>query len=256
VHPHAWRWDRAIDGWVADLADPTFVRECLETAVDTFRSSFGHAPELLRYGDAFLNDDVIDAAERAGIRYDLTVEPGHPARPVPETAEGEIATAWLPDWRRVPRHPYHPAHDDYRQPATESARTIRLVPLSSGPRWLGRSMTARAAAIRSHGRRDWKQRNTLYMALPHWTGPDTFGEVLRRTLAVQRRPYLAFAIRTDWAMRPDHRRNIERCLDALLREQERRRLVFSTPAEACAILDDRSGVTSDHEQVSESLAVD
>ena len=72
VHPHAWRWDRANDGWVADLANPAFVRECLDTAVDAFRTSIGHPPELLRYGDAYLDDDIVDAAEHAGIRYDLT----------------------------------------------------------------------------------------------------------------------------------------------------------------------------------------
>jgi hypothetical protein len=255
VHPHAWRWDRAIDGWVADLANTNFVRECLEIAVDSFRSQLGHPPELLRYGDAFLNDDIIDTAERAGIRYDLTLEPGHPSRPIPETVEGEVATAWLPDWRRVPRAPYHPAADDYRQPA-DTPRGIRLVPLTSGHGWLGASIRARAAAIRSHGRRGWKQRDTLYMALPYWTGTNAFGEILRRTLAAQRRPYLAFAIRTDWALRPDRRRNTERCLDALLREQQRRRLVFSTPAEACAIIDRRPRVTPGDRPVQESLAVD
>ena len=215
VHPHAWRWDRTNGGWVADLANADFVRECLETAVEAFHSSIGHAPELLRFGDAYLDDDVVDAAERAGIRYDLTLEPGQPSRPVPETAEGELATAWLPDWRRVPRVPYQPAAGDYRRPS-DSPRTIRLVPLSSGPRWLGRSVRARAAAFRAHGRHGWKQRDPLYMALPYWTGPNSFGEMLRRTLAVQTQPYLAFAIRTDWALRPDHRRNIERSLDALL----------------------------------------
>ncbi len=240
IHPHAWRWDRTDGGWVADLANAEFVRECLELAVDTFRGSLGHPPELLRYGDAFLDDNVVDAAERAGIRYDLTLEPGQPARPVPETAEGEVATAWLPDWRRVPRVPYQPSVHDYRRPA-DPARSIRLVPLSSGPCWLGGSLRARAAAVRSHGRSGWLQRDPLYMALPYWTGANTFGEMVRRTLAAQRRPYLAFAIRTDWALRPDHRRNIERCLDALLHEHGERRLVFSTPAEACAILGGTDG---------------
>ena len=94
------------------------------------------------------------------------------------------------------------------------ARTICMVPLSSGPRWLGSSVRARAAAIRAHGAAGWKQRDLLYMALPDWTGANQFGEVLRRTLAAQRHPYLAFAIRTDWARRPDQRRNIERCLAA------------------------------------------
>jgi peptidoglycan/xylan/chitin deacetylase (PgdA/CDA1 family) len=101
VHPHAWRWDRARATWVGDLANAGFVRECLEMAVETFRGAVGAGPELLRYGDAFLDDGVDDAAEAMGIRYDLTLEPGQPARPVPETADGEIATAWLPDWRSI-----------------------------------------------------------------------------------------------------------------------------------------------------------
>jgi hypothetical protein len=236
VHPHAWRWDDTCGGWVGDLANRDFVLESLETAVETFRSTVGHTPELLRYGDAYLDDAIVDAAEHAGIRYDLTLEPGQPARPVPETAEGEVATAWLPDWRRVPRVPYSPARDDYRRPSADPTRSIRLVPLSSGPRWLGSSLRARARAVHTNGRDGWRQRDPLYMALPYWTTPNTFGEMVRRTLAVQDHPYLAFAIRTDWALRLDHRQNIERCLDALLREQGRRQLVFSTPAEACKVL--------------------
>jgi hypothetical protein len=202
---------------------------------------------LLRYGDAFLDDAIVDAAEHAGIKYDVTLEPGQPARPVPETAEGETATAWLPDWRRVPRVPYFPARGDYRRPSADPSRSIRLVPLSSGPRWLGSSLRARARAVRAHGRDGWKQRDPLYMALPYWTAPNTFGEVLRRTLAAQDDPYLAFAIRTDWALRLDHRRNIERCLDALLREHGRRELVFTTPAEACELV----GHAADLDRVTE-----
>jgi hypothetical protein len=237
VHPHAWRWDAARATWVGDLADRGFVLECLERSVSTFRDAVGASPELLRYGDAYLDDALVGAAEALGIRYDVTLEPGQPPRPVPETAEGEIATAPLPDWRRVPRRPYHPAVDDYRRAASPgTGREIRLVPLSSGPRWLGGSVRGRLRARRDHGA-GWMQRDPLYMALPYWTGANQFGEMLRRTLKVQRHPYLAFAIRTDWARRPDHRRNIERCLDALLEEQGRRRLVFCTPAEAWARLE-------------------
>jgi hypothetical protein len=237
VHPHAWRWDGEQGTWVGDLANARFVRECLELSVATFRDAVGSAPELLRYGDAFLDDEVIDAAEALGIRYDLTLEPGQPPRPVPETRLGEIATAPLPDWRRVPRRPYYPVADDYRRAAPLGAgRSIRLVPLSSGPRWLGPTVRGRLRVRRDHGR-DWKQRDPLYMALPYWTGANAFGEMLRRTLTAQRRPYLAFAIRTDWALRPDHRRNIDRCLHALLEQQGRWRFVFCTPAEACARLD-------------------
>ena len=238
IHPHAWRWDLGRETWVSDLADAPYVRECLDVALDSFRSRFGHPPELLRYGDGFLSEDLVDAADRAGIAYDLTIEPGRPARPIPETRDGEIATGWPPDWRRVPRNPYHPEPGVYRRPSAGRARTICMVPLSSGPRWLGSSVRARAAAIRAHGAAGWKQRDLLYMALPDWTGANQFGEVLRRTLAAQRHPYLAFAIRTDWARRPDQRRNIERCLAALLEEHSRRRLVFCTPSEACAILAD------------------
>ena len=204
VHPHAWRWDRNAETWIADLASTDFARECLDTAVGAFRTALGQVPELLRFGDAFLTDEIVDAAERAGIRYDLTLEPGRPARELPETAEGERATGWLPDWRRAPRHPYFPAHDDYQRPLAGTTRPIRLIPLSTGPRWLGSSIRGRVAAIRAHGPRDWKQRDILYMALPHWSGPDNFGDVLARTVALQRRPYLAFGIRTDWGLRRDH----------------------------------------------------
>jgi hypothetical protein len=237
VHPHAWRWDRGRDSWVEDLADASWVRECLEVSVETFRDTVGRAP-LLRFGDGFLDDALVDAADALGIRHDLTLEPGRSEHPVPETADGEIVTAWIPDHRRVPRHPYQPARADYRRAASragERSRAITLMPLSCGPRWLGSSVRGRLAARRDQGA-GWRQRDILYLALCDWTGPDPISAMLRRTLDAQRRPYLALAIRTDWALRPDHRRNVERGLDALLAQHERNPLVFCTPDQACSML--------------------
>jgi hypothetical protein len=75
------------------------------------------------------------------------------------------------------------------------------------------------------------------MALPDWTGPNDFGEMLNRNLAAERVSYLAFAIRTDWARHPHHQRNVERCLGDVLRLQERHRLLFCRPDEACVMID-------------------
>jgi hypothetical protein len=234
IHPHAFRWDEDRSTWFGDFASSTWLLENLGTALETFRRSFGHGPELLRYGDSVLSDELVSEAESAGVRFDLTLEPGRPEQPLPE--QDEWANALQPDWGRVPRAPYTPRRDDYRRAAAWGSRDITLIPLTSSYRWPGRSLRTRLDALRQNGLRGRRQRELLYMALPYWVGHDTFEQLLKRSVAAQRHPYLAFAVRSDRAGQVDQWRRIERCLDDLLALHARRPLVFCTPAQACARL--------------------
>jgi hypothetical protein len=235
VHPHPFRWSVVDETWYSSYGNPAWLVENLRIALRTFRGTFGYDAPLLRYGDGILSNELVDEAEQAGVRYDLTLEPGRPAQRHPDP--GEHADTLKPDWARVPREPYAPDRLDYRRPLRRGHRDIVLFPLTAGSRWLGRSVRRRADAVRTNTFRYRNQRDLLYMAMPGWHGRDGFHEVLRRSLAAQRRPYLAFAIRTDWGRRRDHRRNVERCLHDLLAIQEQRPLVFCTPEQALELLD-------------------
>jgi hypothetical protein len=234
IHPHPFRWSKVDESWYSGYGNPRWLVENLGIALRAFHDTFGYAPQLLRYGDGILSNELVDEAERAGIRYDLTLEPGRPAQRHPDP--GEYADTLKPDWRKVPRAPYQPDRIDYRRPLRRGRRDIILFPLTSGSRWLGRSVRARADAVRANTYRYRNQRDLLYMASSAWHARDSFREMLRRSVATQRQPYLAFAIRTDWERRNDHRRNIERCLYDLLSIQEERPLVFCTPEQALELL--------------------
>lgn len=129
VHTHAWRY---IDGrWIADHGDKAWVRHCVTEALDAFTRHTGHPPTMFRFGDRFLSNDVIRSIADAGVRYDLTIEPG--ARRVPSMRSDEPALGSLPSYRRVPRHPYRPSRLDYRRPARRvRPRPLQMIPMSTG----------------------------------------------------------------------------------------------------------------------------
>ena len=76
VHPHAWRWDVTLHGWVPDYGNPSWVEHCVVKSFMAFRSVFGKACESVRMGDRYFDDRVRGVLERLGCRFDLTVEPG------------------------------------------------------------------------------------------------------------------------------------------------------------------------------------
>ncbi len=58
------------------------------------------------------------------------MEPGTLPYPTPNL--GERASGPVPDYRWVPRVPYTPSPLDFRRPGRRDARTIRVIPLTSG----------------------------------------------------------------------------------------------------------------------------
>jgi hypothetical protein len=58
-----------------------------------------------------MNTATVNLAERLGLRFDLTIEPGLP--PLPWRVPIELVTGRLPDFRRVPRIPYWPSGSDF-----------------------------------------------------------------------------------------------------------------------------------------------
>jgi len=233
VHPHAYRWLDDKRMWLHDFGNQAWVDDCLRMSLEGFAKAFGRTCLSLRFGDRWLNTATVNLAEKLGVRFDLTVEPGTLPYPTPNL--GEHASGPLPDYRRVPRAPYTPSPRDFRRPARRDARTIRLIPLTSAYLRLGFHPRQYLRRLRENGVRGRRQNTPLYMWEP-WPAPNTFDRMLDRALAAQRRPYLAFAIRTHMSQAIGPR------VDALLAHPARSRFRFSTPAEALAEFDRTSRV--------------
>jgi hypothetical protein len=234
IHPHAYRWHEKLETWVHEFGDQTWVEHCLDSSLEAFERALGRPCRLLRFGDRWLNTATVNRAERLGIRYDLTVEPGAPALPSPEP--DEPATGPVPDYYRVPRAPYMPSPTEFRRPHRGPPRSIRMIPLTSSHRRLGFRPRRYLGRLVRNGFRH-RLADTPLSMWRSWNFPDTFDRMLDRALAVQRRPYLAFGIRSDIGAGPKTGERAKLALEALLAHPARARFRFCTPAEALAILD-------------------
>ncbi len=134
LHVHAWR--RSGRTWTTDHADPEWVRHCAAIGIDSYREHFLETPRSFRFGDRFLNSEVVDLLEREGVSHDLTLEPGHPAQEL----TWDRATGLLPDCRHMPRTPYQPCPFNHLQRGSLRHRRLWMVPVSTGrPRWFRRT---------------------------------------------------------------------------------------------------------------------
>ena len=172
LHTHLWRWDADVADWVTDH-DPEWSGQCVSMALDAFERAFGRPCPVHRGGDHALTGEMLARLTAAGVKVDLTVEPGlPPIRGVIDWRE----IGHPPDYRVAPRRPYRssprlfPAPD----PSADSTSPL-LIPQASGP------------ALRGL----WGSQ------LPLGTHPSLFAA---RILAALRRdppPVLVFTLRTD-----------------------------------------------------------
>jgi hypothetical protein len=131
VHIHLWRWSESSNRWYNDLGNREWLEQCVATSIDAFNKIFGAPPLMSRYGDRWLSHEAIDVIREAGIRYELTLEPGMPGEAIHDDPH---ATGSLPDLRRAPRVPYRPARSNYLQPSDTG--DFWMIPLSTtAPQW-------------------------------------------------------------------------------------------------------------------------
>ncbi|HXV17223.1 MAG TPA: hypothetical protein VD758_10615 [Gemmatimonadaceae bacterium] len=134
IHVHLWRWDNTHSRWFNDFADKDWIAECLTVSIESFQNIFGHRPDIARFGDRWLSQQAVDLMIEAGIRYDITVEPGLPGGGI---HDDPYATGALPDYRGAARFPWQPSPGNCLEPS--SSRTsdgLWMIPVSTTrPSW-------------------------------------------------------------------------------------------------------------------------
>ena len=127
VHPHNWRWD---DGWVGDHDDAEWIAYCSAVGRGAFRHAFGEDCRVYRHGDGYMSNRLLAQIDDAGVRVDLTIEPGRPAKR--GLKDDEATRGWLPDLRVAPRHAFHPSRHDFRVPDPSRPDGLLMLPLTPG----------------------------------------------------------------------------------------------------------------------------
>jgi hypothetical protein len=237
IHVHTYNWSKAKEAWIDDCGNDEWTAYCLRSSHDSFTQAFGSEPRCVRFGNFWLSTAAVNQAEELGLEFDLTIEPGLNAA---NWGGGKkpIETGVTPDYYRVPRVPYAPARHDFKKRHRDSgARSITMMPLTAAHRSLGwslRDVRRRLGRIRRNGFAARHQEEPLSM-WRHWTGKDHFGAMLDRALALQDRPYLAFAVRSD--INGADFAAYDGCLNALLEHPAAARFVFCSPRDAMRYLE-------------------
>jgi hypothetical protein len=232
LHAHAWRWDAALDRWIADHGNPAWIASCLHGSFAEYERVFGRICRVFRFGDGWLDETTLGMIERSGVRIDLTVEPGLIGRPslVPE----EASSGSIPDRRSVPLRPYHPSRTDFRRPDRAGDTGLWILLVTTG-------------AVSPH-----HQHRNLLLDLWSWIAaprlptiqlnlgidPDQFLPIFHRAVSRRQHPYAAVCVRTDVGANDGLMACVERNLHEILNHELADRFTFTTPTEALTMLID------------------
>jgi hypothetical protein len=224
IHVHAARWNAEKAVVFSDFADETWIVECLRVAASTFQNCFDRPIQVMSYGGFFMRDSLLDAAVALGIRADVTVEPGLPAK-YDNVSFGAYSTAPSADFVRCPRLPYYPSRRAFDIPATsvDDIRPLLMVPLISGDtspilkRWY-RRFVSREPPKYYEPLNPWKM----------WPSPQRFWDFAQRAADELPAPYLAFALRTD-APDTDSYRRVSELFEHLPRHPIAKRMRIVDP---------------------------
>jgi hypothetical protein len=163
LHTHSWRWDHDLRDWLSDQADSDWVGHCASVALQTYAEAFGRPCRVYRHGDRYWSEALWVQLAKAGVRIDLSAEPGMPA-----------SAGLSPSERATGEIPYLPA--DWYAPFRVGGHAVRLMALP---------LTTVAT-------------NPMHCeTLVPWLDPKPFNRGLQIRLADPRLTHLAFAIRTD-----------------------------------------------------------
>ena len=217
IHIHLWRWSDTKSRWFNDFADRDWVAESLAVSIKSFEGIFGRRPEMARFGDRWLSQQAVDLMIEAGIRYDLTVEPGLPGGGIHDDPN---ATGTLPDYRRAPRNPYQPRPGNYMEPSSGlKPDGMWMIPVSTtAPAW---RLVRRSPYIMRASRSPNLALSSAYV-WPH----------LQKELATPGRAPLVTVFRSGDLSVAKFRRNFDSTTRQLARHPALRYCTFTDPASA------------------------
>jgi hypothetical protein len=237
IHVHTYNWSKTRDSWIDDCGNDEWTAYCLQSSSDSYKQVFGDQPRCVRFGGFWLSTAAVNQAEEIGVQFDLTIEPGLDASTW-EADKTPPRTGTLPSYCGMSSTPYTPSRSDFRKRhGSADARTIKMMPLTAAHRALGwslRDVRRRLGRVRRNGFLARNRDEPLSMWRPDWTGKDHYGAMLDRAIALQERPYLAVAMRSDMNGRFVA---YDRCFNALLEHPAARNFVFCSPRDAMKYLE-------------------
>ncbi len=234
LHPHAYRWEKKINNWIEDLGNQEWVNHCVEMGFDVFKRVLNRPCESFRFGAYWISTETINLAERLGVKFDLTVEPGF--RLKKRDFHAELYSAGLPNFDHVPRKPYHPLRTDFTKPDPTRNDGIWVIPMSTSfiTYKFGRFETLYKQIFRGD---ELKPRPITL----NWArGVNSFRSVLENCLTSLKRPYLLAVLRSEVCsespFEPKQQENMRRNVEYIINHPLAKQFVFSTPPEAMSTM--------------------
>ena len=229
IHPHAYRFDETLETWVIDYGDQAWVDHCVRVCFETFHDVLGRRCRSFRFGDVWMNDPTLHLVEKLGAQFDLTLEPG--MSPNPAFYPGDHWTGCFPDLTDVPRTPYRPSAQDYRQPDQTRRDGILMLPLTT---------TRRQGAVDlAYGllfRAQYRCAPQAVTRLNIGTRRIPFRLTADRILAQSELPYLAISMRTHMGAPRHAAQRMRRNLEYLFAHPRAPRFAIMRPDEAASTL--------------------
>lgn len=201
LHPHPQLWSEVVQGWCGGQDDAVWIEKVVRDSFEAYCRVLGRAPQTLRFGNRFMNQNISQVIESLGMRFDLTLEPGYTGR------DGSLA--WhrapgrCPDYFEVPRVPYRAVADNYREPAAARGAGIWHIPMSTAP------VGSAAPLSRGPHYRAVAPSLFTYEVLHMSLSPELFRRAVDHLLNESPRPYLAVVIRCDMIHMPEVWANLE-----------------------------------------------
>lgn len=223
LHVHAFRWIEREGAWCVDHGNQDWVDRCVAMGLTAFFETRDRGCSAFAFGDRWLSNQTVSYLDERGVQYDLTLEPGAPS--IPTYHPGRLYTGRLPDYRRVPRHPYRPSKHDYRLPSPDRREGIWMVPLSTLYYPL-----KRIRKVYNRLRSSVTPRQE-HMALSPSHEPHLFRRFFDEHLYEADVPIVMVA-RTNSFIPGRSRNHLDLNFDWLLSHPERARFRFDTPEEA------------------------
>lgn len=238
IHLHLYQWVPESNEWVIDLNDQETMDRMITTALEAYARDFSKPCRSFRFGNNWINGACVEVMDRLGVHYDLTLVPCQRRMLVPNV--GARPRGIFPSFQDIPRIPYHPSRTNFHKANSDGSGGITMIPLTvaeTKSRYSVRSLVKSGIAFLGSNMQ-YARSEVLLCPSSSFRPPDTFSDLLSRALLAQEHPYIALAVRSDFAARPEVFARVKAGLESFLNHPLHARFVFTTPAEAMTLLRD------------------